>query len=160
MVLVMNQQRALWLPLRCIRRQMSALLDCSGYAGGDVGVHFVDNQRIQQLNREYRMKDKPTDILSFPFHTATTDTAESFRDLAITDDERNLGDMFLAMPYIAYYCKENNESLVEHLPVLLTHGLCHLMGYDHEKDTDYRVMANREQNILQKYKTRNSVVPF
>ncbi|KAJ2750197.1 hypothetical protein IWQ56_007081, partial [Coemansia nantahalensis] len=66
MVLVVNRQRAVWLPLRCIRRQVAALLDCSGYAGWDVGVHFIENQEIQDLNRRYRMRDAPTDILSFP----------------------------------------------------------------------------------------------
>ncbi|KAJ1755354.1 hypothetical protein LPJ69_005125, partial [Coemansia sp. RSA 1752] len=153
MVLVANQQRAVWLPMRCIRRQIVALLDCSGYAGWDVGVHFVDNHRIQQLNHQYRLKDKPTDILSFPFHH--TKTPEDFRGHATTDDDKNLGDMFLATPYIVHHCRSNNESLPAHLPVLFTHGLCHLMGYDHELDDDFLVMASREKEILQKYKTKN-----
>ncbi|KAJ2713921.1 hypothetical protein H4R19_002006 [Coemansia spiralis] len=148
MVLVANRQRIVWLPLRCVRRQVAALLDCSGYAGWDVGVHFVGNQEIQALNHRYRMRDAPTDILSFPFH----DTAEpeSFRATAATDDDRNLGDMVLAMPYIIHHCRANNESLAAHLPVLLTHGLCHLMGYDHEHDADYHRMATRERSILRR----------
>ncbi|PIA16754.1 hypothetical protein COEREDRAFT_8225 [Coemansia reversa NRRL 1564] len=158
MVLVLNQQRLVWLPLRSIKRQIEILLECSGYAGWDVGVHFIDNQRIQNLNRQYRMKDSATDILSFPFHE--TVSPESFRRHATTEDDRNLGDMFLAMPYIMHHCKANGESLAGHLPVLLTHGLCHLMGYDHEHDADYLRMISREKEILHKLRTRSFAFPF
>ncbi|KAJ2367528.1 hypothetical protein H4S02_000537 [Coemansia sp. RSA 2611] len=157
MVLVFNQQRHIWLPLRCIRRQVRGLLESSGYGGWDVGVHFVDNERMQQLNRQYRKKDRPTDILSFPFHQAAA--PEDFREWAVTEDDRNLGDMYLGMPYIVEQCRKHGETVGEHLPELLAHGLCHLMGYDHELDADYRTMTKREQAILREYsKTRE--VPF
>ncbi|KAJ2162502.1 hypothetical protein GGF46_000633 [Coemansia sp. RSA 552] len=158
MVLVLNQQRLVWLPLRSVKRQIEVLLDCSGYRGWDVGVHFVDDARIQRLNGQYRMKHRATDILSFPFHE--TDTPESFRNHAATEDDRNLGDMFLAMPYIVRHCRIHNETLAAHLPVLLTHGLCHLMGFDHEVDCDYLSMAAREKEILRQYKSRASEIPF
>ncbi|KAI9473020.1 putative metalloprotease C21orf57-like protein [Coemansia mojavensis] len=158
MVLIVNQQQRLWLPLRCIHRQIKELMDCSGYGGWDLGVHFVDNQRIQQLNHQYRLKDRPTDILSFPFHDANG-KPESFKEQALlAEDTRNLGDIFLATPYILDHCRINNERLTDHLPILFTHGLCHLMGYDHELDEDYAVMSKREKEILHKY--QGSIVPF
>ncbi|KAJ2438824.1 hypothetical protein GGF42_008168 [Coemansia sp. RSA 2424] len=149
MVLVLNQQRALWLPLRSIRHQISLLMSCSGYANWDIGVHFVDNKRIQELNRAYRDKDKPTDILSFPFHQV----ARPEVDLPKTsvEDDMNLGDMFLSVPYILDSCRQTNESISNRLPVLLTHGICHLMGYDHEHDSDFEKMAQREDEILQRF---------
>ncbi|KAJ1729172.1 hypothetical protein LPJ61_003653 [Coemansia biformis] len=158
MVLVANRQRLVWLPLRCVRRQIEVLLECSGYPGWDVGVHFVDNHAIQDLNRRYRMRDSPTDILSFPFHA--TQEPESFRAHAATEDDRNLGDMFLATPYIAHHCRANGESLASHLPVLLTHGLCHLMGYDHELDPDYQRMAAREREILRRLASHSAAIPI
>ncbi|KAJ2050975.1 hypothetical protein H4S04_002263 [Coemansia sp. S16] len=93
MVLVFNQQRAIWLPLRSIRHQISILLSCSGYAKWDIGVHFVDNEHIQELNKTYRNKDKATDILSFPFHQVTNPEI----DLPKTnlEDDMNLGDILI-----------------------------------------------------------------
>ncbi|KAJ2744984.1 hypothetical protein GGI20_002521 [Coemansia sp. BCRC 34301] len=149
MVLVFNQQRALWLPLRSIRHQISQLMSCSGYTNWDIGVHFVDNNRIQELNRVYRNKDKPTDILSFPFHQVSTPEV----DLPKTnvEDDMNLGDMFLSVPYILENCKQANEPVSRRLPVLLTHGICHLMGYDHESDSDFKIMSQREDEILERF---------
>ncbi|KAI9504318.1 hypothetical protein GGI25_004385 [Coemansia spiralis] len=152
MVLLLNQQRAVWLPLRTIRHQMERLLVCGGYADWDIGVHFVDNARIRQLNLQYRNRDKPTDILSFPFHT--TKTPEADLPQMPSEDERNLGDMFLAMPYILQQCKDENDRVAAHLPVLLAHGMCHLMGYDHESDADYEAMRKREFEILNKFYSR------
>ncbi|KAI8321185.1 putative metalloprotease C21orf57-like protein [Martensiomyces pterosporus] len=149
MVLVVNQQRLIWLPLRTLRRQVELLLCCSGYSGWDIGVHFVDNRRIQELNRTYRHKDKPTDILSFPFHEVTVPEVDLPR--TGNEDDMNLGDMFLSMPYIWEDCRVNGESPVDRLPVLFTHGICHLMGHDHELDEDYRKMSQREQEILRRF---------
>ncbi|KAI7828276.1 metalloprotease C21orf57 [Kickxella alabastrina] len=154
MVLLLNNQRAVWLPLRCIKRQIEMLLDCSGYTNWDVGVHFIDNHRMQEINSQYRHKNRPTDILSFPFHQVQGLEPESAlpkaeqRDGLGADDERNLGDMFLSLPYILDDCKSHNEKLTDRLPVLFTHGICHLLGYDHELDTDYRLMAEKERHIL------------
>ncbi|KAJ2498823.1 hypothetical protein IWW47_003432, partial [Coemansia sp. RSA 2052] len=89
-------------------------MSCSGYANWDIGVHFVDNKRIQELNMAYRDKDKPTDILSFPFHQVTRPEV----DLPKTnvEDDMNLGDMFLSVPYILDSCRQTNESISNRLP--------------------------------------------
>ncbi|KAJ1962500.1 hypothetical protein GGI12_002612 [Dipsacomyces acuminosporus] len=157
MVLVVNHQRLVWLPLRTLRRQVEQLLHCSGYSGWDIGVHFVDNHRIAELNRTYRDKDKPTDILSFPFHEVQVPEA----DLPNTglEDDMNLGDMYLSIPYIWQDCRANSESPVERLPILFTHGLCHLMGYDHELDDDYLQMSRREKDILCKFSEMSNKRP-
>ncbi|KAJ1945657.1 hypothetical protein FBU59_002244 [Linderina macrospora] len=63
----------------------------------------------------------------------------------------NLGDMYLSMPYIWNDCQKHNEALADRLPVLFTHGICHLMGYDHELDADYEKMSRREKEILRKF---------
>ncbi|KAJ1664900.1 hypothetical protein IW140_003719 [Coemansia sp. RSA 1813] len=131
---------------------MERLMACSGYSDWDIGVHFVDNQRIRHLNRQYRHKDKPTDILSFPFYHIQRPELDLPK--TPTEDERNLGDMFLAIPYILHQCRAENDLLHTHLPVLFTHGICHLMGYDHESDTDYVAMRKREFQILNKYYSR------
>ncbi|KAJ1729938.1 hypothetical protein LPJ72_004712 [Coemansia sp. Benny D160-2] len=157
MVLLLNQQRAVWVPLRTMRRQIERLVACSGYAGWDVGVHLVTDQRIRELNGRYRGQDKATDILSFPFHAAQTPETEMLlKASGDRDDEdgRSLGDMFLAMPYILARCREDNDRLAAHLPVLVAHGICHLLGYDHEADEDYEAMRRREFQILSRYYSR------
>ncbi|KAJ2479970.1 hypothetical protein EV174_003866 [Coemansia sp. RSA 2320] len=96
MVLVFNQQRAMWLPLRTIRQQVVSLLACGGYPNWDIGVHFVDNGRIQELNRTYRNMDRATDILSFPFHSVSRPEVDLPK--SNLEDDMNLGEMFLSVP--------------------------------------------------------------
>ncbi|ORX68022.1 zincin [Linderina pennispora] len=105
-------------------------MQCSGYRDWDIGVHFVDNARIQELNRTYRGKDRATDILS-----AEVDLPRTGKE-----DDMNLGDMFLAMPYILKDCRQHNDALGERLPILFTHGICHLLG-----------CLSASDEILQKY---------
>ncbi|KAJ1675582.1 hypothetical protein EV182_000989 [Spiromyces aspiralis] len=68
MITIINQQQGLWLPMRVIRYQLTGILRQTRYGDWDLGVYMVDSVYMQQLNRTYRNKDKPTDILSFPFH--------------------------------------------------------------------------------------------
>jgi probable rRNA maturation factor len=78
---------------------------------GHVAIELVDEQRIQELNREHRGKDQPTDVLSFPID----------EDQPVTGP-RELGDVVI--------CPEHTENLVE----AVVHGVLHLAGYDHETD--------------------------
>lgn len=93
------------------RRAAEAALAAAGVAEGHLAIELVDAARIQELNREYRGKDKPTDVLSFP-----VDKDDD------TPGPRELGDVFI--------CPEHSEDLVE----AVVHGVLHLVGYDHETD--------------------------
>jgi probable rRNA maturation factor len=93
------------------RRAAEAALAVAGVTDGHLAIELVGEERIQELNREHRGKDAPTDVLSFP----------------IDEDElvagpRELGDVVI--------CPEHTQDLVE----AVVHGVLHLAGYDHETD--------------------------
>jgi probable rRNA maturation factor len=104
-------------------------------ARGDVSIALVTDARIRALNRAYRGKDKPTNVLSF----------------AALDGERPrpgmpwlLGDVVLSSGVIAREAKKQGKNLEHHLTHLAVHGVLHLLGYDHEQDRDAEAMEALE----------------
>ncbi|KAJ1954128.1 hypothetical protein IWQ62_005833 [Dispira parvispora] len=90
MIRIINNQRYAKISAREQRRTLERVLALAGYPKWDLGVLFTGNTKIRGLNRQYRNKDKPTDILSFPFYTvATPSQLPTPRD----DEERYLGDI-------------------------------------------------------------------
>lgn len=114
---------------------LGATIRGGGGGGRDVAGRFgmslvcVPSDEIQSLNKRYRGKDEPTDVLSFPYHEVVTTTtilicSSPFQNLSpgqlplIKDvDDYNLGDVILGLPYIEEYCVVNKIKLSEHLPV-------------------------------------------
>lgn len=105
----------------------------------EASLLLADNQTIQQLNAQYRGQDKPTNVLSFPQYEADTDWAALPSDMPLM-----LGDIVLAAPYVADEAVKDSKKLTEHITHLLIHGLLHLLGYDHEDDTDAETMMALE----------------
>src|SRR5580765_5164758 len=97
-------------------------------ARGTVTVAIVSDARARALNRQYRRKDKATDVLSFP-----------------SDERGYLGDVVIAAGVAARQAREGGHTLATELRVLALHGLLHLLGYDHERD-DGR-MARLERRL-------------
>jgi len=96
-------------------------------ARGTVTVAIVSDARVRALNRQYRRKDKATDVLSFP--------ASASRLRRGRPDERGyLGDVVIAAGVAARQAHEAGHTLATELRVLALHGLLHLLGYDHERD--------------------------
>lgn len=137
-----------------LQAQVSAMVRCLNCPGGpwDVGVMLTTDTHVQQLNRRYRKKDKPTDILSFPFHKVR---APGRFPRVRSKEERYLGDIYISPAYVQRQCEdpqlEEVTTIEQRLPVLLAHGLCHLMGYDHEKDDEFARMQKAESYILSRY---------
>lgn len=105
----------------------------------EVSVSFVDNDKIHELNRDYRGIDAPTDVLSFECDgTILEDGAESLI----------LGDIIVATDVIAGQCADFGNSFDQELSLMLCHGVLHLLGYDHIEDEDAELMEKREQVIL------------
>lgn len=103
-----------------------------------VSVAFVDAATSQQLNHEWRGKDKPTNILSFPFELPQG--WESRQTL--------LGDLVVCVPVVLAEASEQNKPVAEHMAHLLAHGLLHLQGYDHETDAEAEQMEALETQLL------------
>lgn len=110
----------------------------------EISVKLSDDAEVHALNKAYRGKDKPTNVLSFP--QVQPDLLES---LANTDDgEALLGDIILARETCRTEAEAKNISLSNHVSHLIVHGSLHLLGYDHENDVDAGVMQDCEINAL------------
>jgi probable rRNA maturation factor len=95
----------------------------------EVSVRLTSNEEVQGLNRQYRDKDRPTNVLSFPM--VQPDLLESLNP-GDDDGETLLGDVVLAYGVTAHEAEQKGASLADHATHLIVHGTLHLLGYDHE----------------------------
>ena len=107
----------------------------------EISVLFTDDKFIRSLNNKYRGIDKPTDVLSFNLQEGAFKTPE-------VESDKLLGDIIISVETAQRQADALNHSMEKELTVLLIHGLLHLTGYDHEKGKDYKVMREKESEIL------------
>lgn len=143
-IAIKNTQRAVPLNRSEIKKIVRVCLTELGYADFDIGIWFTTSATIQKYNAQYRNKDNPTDILSFAYHP---ELKPGQRIVVTMPEDRNLGDLILCPTYIEKKAPEYGHSFNKHLQMLLIHGICHLLGYDHETDKDYKKMATLEQQL-------------
>lgn len=110
----------------------------------EMSVNFVDNDEIQEINRNYRQKDMPTDVISF----AMQETVEG--EMAIVGEELpvTLGDIVISVDRAKEQAKEFNHSFKRELAFLTIHGFLHLLGYDHMNEEDEKIMFGLQEEIL------------
>jgi probable rRNA maturation factor len=101
-------------------------------------IIFIDDRRMQQLNRDYRGIDAPTDVLSFAYHEGDAGS-------------HHLGDVFISVQTARSYADQLDLSFDREIEFLVIHGLLHLAGYDHETD-------NGEMNRLERRLRKELVV--
>ena len=113
----------------------------------ELSVTFVDNDRIQEINYQYRHKNQPTDVISFALEEMGED------EMQIIGDEmpRVLGDIVISIPKAHEQAEEYNHSFMRELGFLTVHGFLHLLGYDHETSEDEKEMFTRQKDILEQY---------
>lgn len=130
--------------LRRAARDALAEAGSDGWKGSRVGheISFVltDDRRMRALNRAYRGKDKPTNVLSF----AALDSAKLGARGPKASMPWLLGDVVLASGVVAREAKAQRKSLKDHLSHLAVHGVLHLLGYDHEQEEDAEAMEALE----------------
>lgn len=145
MILILNNQSAIEIDSEKIQQQTAHILNFLDYQDYDIAVVFTDNTTIHNYNKKYRHKDKPTDILSFPYHSELTAGQHIIPE---TDDDKNLGDIIMSPTYIQDDLERWGVDFDTRLTILLVHGICHLLGYDHIEDADYEIMKTKEKEIL------------
>lgn len=145
MITVKNNQRKIDIDQKKLVRDAQNVLDALRYSDFDLGILLTTNKTIRTLNRTYRHKDKPTDILSFPFHP----TLKAGKRIKPTsDDEKNLGDLIISLEYVQKAAQELDTTFEKRMRILLVHGICHLLGYDHITDKEYAQMHRKELALL------------
>jgi len=123
-------------------RHLDVKQDC------EIGIACVDLDQSHQLNLEYRRKDKPTNVLSFP--------SEIPEEILPMLAARPLGDLVICIPVVLQEAAEQYKVPVEHFTHMLVHGTLHLLGYDHEiSDEDADEMEALEIEILAKLGLNN-----
>lgn len=112
----------------------------------EISIKLTDDAEVQTLNRDYRDKDKPTNVLSFPMIDG--DVAEALSDMNDEAGELMLGDIILARETCAAEAIEKGISFADHATHLIVHGTLHLLGYDHMIEAEAEAMEAMEVRAL------------
>ncbi len=145
MIRIINKQRKILVNETLIKKTVHKMLAVLGYEHFDIGIYLTTNNTIRKYNREFRKKDKSTDILSFPFHP---DLVAGKRIVVTCPEDENLGDIIISLEYVQKKAPEWERSFEEHVTALLAHGIAHLLNYDHITDEEYRIMSKVERKLL------------
>jgi probable rRNA maturation factor len=116
----------------------SAVLQYLELLDAELSIVLCDDSTIHPLNRDYRGKDKSTDVLSF---------AQREGEFALLEDNL-LGDVIISIETTRRQANEREHSVETELRVLLVHGILHLLGYDHIEDDEAEIMEAKEREIL------------
>ena len=148
-VYITNNQKAVKIPsgMRIlIRRACNAVLEYEHFEGGaEISVNFVDDAQIAQLNKQYRGKDAPTDVLSFPLGE------NGQYDYNQETGAAMLGDIVISMERAVEQAALYGHSLQREVAFLTVHSMFHLLGYDHEAGgrAAVRMREKEEATLIQ-----------
>ena len=129
-----------WLAERAALAALGAAYD-DEEGPAELSVVLADDELVHRLNREYRGKDKPTNVLSFALTEAEEPEAQEGVPVM-------LGDVILAYETVAREASEQGKSFKDHMTHLVMHGVLHLLGYDHETDDEAEEMEALETRLL------------
>jgi probable rRNA maturation factor len=139
-VLVSGTISARGIDRRVLGRKATIVLEALGFAKSELSLSLVRDIEIRRLNRAYRGKDRPTDVLSF-----------SLREGEFGVVARALGDVVISLETAKRQGRENRLTLGEEVNRLLVHGILHLAGYDHETSPrEERRMKRKEREMLRR----------
>lgn len=115
-----------------------------------ISISAVDKDEIHQINKEYRNVDRPTDVLSFPIFSR-----EEIDNFSSLDDDKKvkeleLGDIIICIDVLQEHAIEYETGILREMLYMITHGVCHLLGYDHEIEDEKKEMRILEEKILDK----------
>ncbi len=114
-------------------------------AEAECSISFVSNEEIRMINKDYRGKDKATDVISFALEETTEDEIEV---IAGDDMPRMLGDIIISVEKAKEQAEDYGHSFSRELGFLALHGFLHLLGYDHMTEQDEKAMFGRQEELL------------
>ena len=146
-VLFQNQVRSVRFRQTRVRRLVQTVLSHVGESSAELGLTFVADRRMRRLNRQFRRKDRTTDVLAFA-------AREARLPQALRLSAGLLGDVVISIPTAIRQAREGRRSLDQELVTLMIHGILHLCGYDHERsDSEARRMERRERILLKRLRS-------
>ena len=146
-VIITNKQKKIKIPTgmrMLIRRCCNAVLKLENFEGSaEISITFVDNEEIHKLNKQYRDKDMPTDVLSFPLGD------NGVYDVDHTTGAKMLGDVVISMEKAVDQSELYGHSLQREVAYLTAHSVLHLLGYDHETGIERVHMREKEEYVME-----------
>lgn len=132
-----------------INKVVSTVLDLEGIKHElEIYITLTNNEEIHKINKEFRDVDRPTDVLSFPMYER--EEIPNLRQEQKSEIEEILGDIIISIPKIKEQAEEYGHSYERELAYLTTHGMLHLLGYDHMIEEEKVVMREHEERVLEK----------
>lgn len=132
--MILNRQRRIPLAVKPLARFCERVRRELGFPEESVTICFVSDPAIARMNRKFRNKQGPTDVLSFPAQRPKARTDGRFPAIRGVRQGRYVGDIVISPETARRYARRRAASLASELRVLILHGMIHLAGYDHERD--------------------------
>ena len=132
--MILNRQRRIPLAIRPLASFCERARRELGFPEESVTVCFVSDPAISRMNRKFRDKQGPTDVLSFPAHRSRTRGPRLLLRTRPTRLDHYVGDIVISPETARRYARRRSHGLASELRVLILHGMIHLAGFDHEND--------------------------
>lgn len=145
MITIKNNQKTVLFSARLYKKKAEIILKFLEYQDFDLGIQLTTNRTIQKYNYQFKKQNKPTDILSFPYHS---NLKAGKKIIVASDEDKNLGDIMISLPYVLANKQELEGNFEQRMDRMLVHGIAHLLGYDHVHDVDYKKMIALEKKLL------------
>ena len=142
--------------LNIIKKTVKELLNtlkCPKAEKFELSMKLADNETVHQLNKQYRGKDYPTNVLSFE-----EDLDDEFADFMDEEEFTYIGDIIFAVPVVEQQAKEQNKPVAEHFAHLVVHSVLHVFGFDHIDEKEAEIMEDIEIKILQRLEIKNPYI--
>ena len=141
-----NRQRTITIDTSRLTKRLQQVLDYLDCGNAELSIVLANDQFLRELNRTYRDKDRPTNVLAFP--QLPMPTMENVPSL--------LGDVVVSLPTAAREARESDQPVEAHVLYLVLHGILHLLGYEHEHSPAERQrMEALEQTVLTFLRSNN-----
>lgn len=114
------------------------MLESLGLGDAELSILLCDDETIRELNRRYRKKNEPTDVLAFPMQEGPGPSV----------DTGVLGDVVISLPTAARQAAQRDRPIIQEVTFLLAHGLLHLLGYDHGTTREEREMTTKTHDLM------------
>lgn len=137
--------------LELVKKSVNSSLEFEKFdIPSEISIIFVDNEKIKEINREHRNIDKPTDVLSFPIVDMYEGVINSDEgDFDLDEELLLLGDIVISLEMTKLQAEDYGHSFERELVFLITHGVFHLLGYDHDLPEREEKMISKQYSVLE-----------
>ncbi len=130
---------------KMIQKLVKEVLKEEKVRNAECNIIFVDNEKIHEINREYRHIDRVTDVISFALEDEMENEPSAQYEMTV------LGDIYISVDRAKEQALEYGHSFLREICFLAIHGMLHLLGYDHQTTEDEKIMFQKQEEVLAKY---------